>query len=206
MRARTAASAAPSEMRRQHQCSSPPRPETGSQPSSTPNTIASSGPSQKFGIDTPASDSVIAAWSTTVPRQTAAAIPAESRRRGRRAIAAKASSMVAGMRSRIWRRPVCPCGATCRDRRAPARRGRRRTAPASGRSRPSCRRSCATSASEATSPRIARAGSPGMKWISAKTSVATPSSTGIVSRRRRARLRQHGVSLSLGPWSPVLSL
>jgi hypothetical protein len=42
-------------------CCHVPRPETGSQPSSTAKTIAASGQSQKFGIETPASDSAIAA-------------------------------------------------------------------------------------------------------------------------------------------------
>ena len=37
-----------------------PRPDTGSHPSSTAKTIASSGPSQKFGIEMPASASVMA--------------------------------------------------------------------------------------------------------------------------------------------------
>ena len=38
-----------------------PVPDTGSQPSVTANTIASSGPSQKFGIEMPTSDTAIAA-------------------------------------------------------------------------------------------------------------------------------------------------
>ena len=47
-------------------------------------------------------------------------------------------------------------------------------------------RSSARSAGGADSPSIASAGSPGTRWISAKTSVATPSSTGTVSARRRS--------------------
>ena len=129
---------------------------------------------------------------------------AESRRRGRRAWRRAASSKVAGRRSTNLRgNRLCPCAATCRDRRAPARQGRRHTAPTSGRSRPSCWRSCATSVSGAASPSIACAGSPGMRWISEKTSVATPRSTGTVSRRRRARYvntGSHCLSV-LGPWS-----
>ena len=60
MRARIAASAAPSVTAGSTRCASVPRPPTGSQPSSTANTIASSGPSQKFGIEMPTSASVIA--------------------------------------------------------------------------------------------------------------------------------------------------
>ena len=44
----------------------------------------------------------------------------------------------------------------------------------------------------ADSPSIACAGSPGTRWISANTSVATPSSTGTVSSNRRTRYRAHG--------------
>ena len=40
---------------------------------------------------------------------------------------------------------------------------------------------------DAVSPSIACAGSPGIKWMSEKTSVATPSSTGTLRTRRRAR-------------------
>src|SRR5262245_9877942 len=43
------------------------------------------------------------------------------------------------------------------------------------------------SSGDAASPRMACAGSPGMKWMSAKTSVATPIRTGMVSSRRRTR-------------------
>ena len=60
MRARIAASARPSEIAGSTRCASVPRPDTGSQPSSTAKTIASSGPSQKFGIETPASANVMA--------------------------------------------------------------------------------------------------------------------------------------------------
>ena len=105
----------------------------------------------------------------------------------------RASSNVAGSRSTIWLATGVPVR---RDvpRSARARPPRKATYWAgSGRSRPSCRLSCATSASEATSPRMARAGSPGMRWISAKTSVATPRSTGIVSRSRACDVPQHAV-------------
>ena len=61
MRARIAASAAPSVTAGSTRCASVPVPDTGSHPSCTANTIASSGPSQKFGIAMPASDTVIAA-------------------------------------------------------------------------------------------------------------------------------------------------
>ncbi len=60
MRARIAASAAPSEMAGSTRCAGVPRPDTGSHPSSMANTIASSGPSQKFGTETPASASAVA--------------------------------------------------------------------------------------------------------------------------------------------------
>ena len=60
MRARIAASAAPSEIAGRTRCASVPRPDTGSQPSSIAKTIASSGPSQKLGIETPASASAVA--------------------------------------------------------------------------------------------------------------------------------------------------
>ena len=75
IRARIAASAAPSVTAGSTRCASVPVPETGSQPSRTAKTIASSGPSQKFGIEIPTSASVIAAWSTHVPRKTAARMP-----------------------------------------------------------------------------------------------------------------------------------
>ena len=61
MRARMAASAAPSEIAGSTRCASVPRPDTGSQPSSTAKTSASSGPSQKFGIEIPVSATVVAA-------------------------------------------------------------------------------------------------------------------------------------------------
>ena len=54
IRARIAASARPSEIAGRTRFAAVPRPDTGSHPSSTANTIASSGPSQKFGIETPA--------------------------------------------------------------------------------------------------------------------------------------------------------
>ena len=47
----------------------------------------------------------------------------------------------------------------------------------------------------ADSPSIASAGSPGTRWISANTSVATPSSTGIVSSNRRTRYRSTGPAM-----------
>jgi hypothetical protein len=61
IRARMAARPVPSVMAGRMRCSQVPRPDTGSQPSSTANTIANSGPSQKFGSEMPASASVIAA-------------------------------------------------------------------------------------------------------------------------------------------------
>ena len=61
MRARIAESAAPSVTAGNTRCHTEPVPETGSQPSRTANRIASSGPSQKFGIEIPASAIVIAA-------------------------------------------------------------------------------------------------------------------------------------------------
>ena len=76
--------------------------------------------------------------------------------------------------------PRSPCTTPRRNRRYCSR---------SGRSRPSLARSSATSCGDAASPSIACAGSPGMRWMSENTSVATPSSTGIVSARRRARNR-----------------
>ena len=60
IRAITAASGAPSVTAGSTRCASVPRPETGSQPSVTEKTIASSGPSQKFGIEIPMSASVVA--------------------------------------------------------------------------------------------------------------------------------------------------
>ena len=68
-----------------------------------------------------------------------------------------------------------PAAGTTRTARAAADRGR------------AAARSCATSSGDAPSPSIACAGSPGMRWISEKTSVATPSRTGIVSSSRRMR-------------------
>ena len=61
MRARIAASAAPSVTAGSTRCQIVPVPETGSQPRYTAKRIASSGPSQKFGIEMPTSASVIAA-------------------------------------------------------------------------------------------------------------------------------------------------
>ena len=61
IRASTAASGAPSVIAGSTRCAGVPRPETGSHPSATENTIASSGPSQKFGIEMPTSASVVAA-------------------------------------------------------------------------------------------------------------------------------------------------
>ena len=96
-----AASAAPSEIAGSTRCAQVPRPDTGSQPSSTAKMIARSGPSQKFGTETPASERVIAAWSTAVPRRTAAMIPSGIANAIATIIAAAASSMVAGIRSMI---------------------------------------------------------------------------------------------------------
>ena len=59
----------------------------------------------------------------------------------------------------------------------------------SGRSRPSVVAQLLDFLLRRASPSIACAGSPGTRWISAKTSVATPSSTGIVSSSRRTRYR-----------------
>ena len=61
MRARIADSAVPSVTAGSTRCSGVPDPETGSHPSCTAKRIASSGPSQKLGIEIPASASVIAA-------------------------------------------------------------------------------------------------------------------------------------------------
>ncbi len=61
MRARIAASAAPSVIAGSTRCAHDPVPDTGSHPHLTAKTIASSGPSQKFGIEMPASDAAIAA-------------------------------------------------------------------------------------------------------------------------------------------------
>ena len=78
-----------------------PRPDTGSQPSDTENTIASSGPSQKFGIEIPMSASVVATWSMLVPARTAAMMPSGIAMSTATNIDAAASSNVAGIRSAI---------------------------------------------------------------------------------------------------------
>ena len=187
-----AASAAPNEMAGSTRCASVPRPETGSQPSSTAKTMASTGPSQKFGIEIPVNARVVATWSTIVPRPTAAMIPSGIDTPIATSIAAAASSSVAGSRSTMAR----VTGSLVRNEvpRSP-RAALQRKPPycsMSGRSRPSRVRSAATSSSAAVSPSMAWAGSPGMRWISAKTSVATPSSTGMVNARRRARNRSTG--------------
>jgi len=75
MRARIAASAAPSVTAGSTRCAGVPLPDTGSHPSITAKTIASSGPSQNPGIEMPASASVIDRWSRNRPRNTAATIP-----------------------------------------------------------------------------------------------------------------------------------
>jgi hypothetical protein len=59
MRARIAASAAPSEAAGKTRLSTPPRPDTGNHPNCTEKTIASIGPSQKLGIEIPANARVI---------------------------------------------------------------------------------------------------------------------------------------------------
>ena len=59
--ARTAASGAPSVIAGRTKWASVPRPDTGSQPRLMEKTIASSGPSQKLGIEIPSSASVVAA-------------------------------------------------------------------------------------------------------------------------------------------------
>ena len=61
IRASTAASGAASVIAGSTRCAGVPRPETGNHPSAIENRIASSGPSQKFGIEMPISDSVVAA-------------------------------------------------------------------------------------------------------------------------------------------------
>ena len=61
--------------------------------------MAINGPSQKFGIEMPTSDRVIAAKSIQVPRQTAATIP--SGKANSMATAAANAVAVAGIRSRI---------------------------------------------------------------------------------------------------------
>ena len=75
--------------------------------------------------------------------------------------------------------PACRSGTTCRDRRCtrPAEVPPVLHRAAAGRGRASSR-SSARSAAGADSPSIASAGSPGTRWISRNTSVATPSSTG----------------------------
>ena len=72
MRASMAASASAERHRGQHEIGERSPPETGSHPSWIANRIASIGPSQKSGTDTPTSANVIAAWSTSRPRYTAA--------------------------------------------------------------------------------------------------------------------------------------
>ena len=79
-----------------------PRPETGSQPSSTANTIASSGPSQKFGNrDAGQRERHGARNRPRVPRHTAAITPSGMAITIATSIAASASSAVAGTRSTI---------------------------------------------------------------------------------------------------------
>ena len=73
----------------------------------------------------------------------------------------------------------CSCATTCRDRRARRPPGTRRTATSSGRSSPSACAQLRDVLGDAPSPSIACAGSPGTRWMSANTSVATPSRTGI---------------------------
>jgi hypothetical protein len=46
--------------RREHECASVPRPDTGSHPSMIEKRIARSGPSQKFGTEMPTSAAVVA--------------------------------------------------------------------------------------------------------------------------------------------------
>ena len=110
-----------------------PRPETGSHPSSIENTIASSGPSQKFGIEMPSERQRRRCVIDAVPRHTAAAMPSGMANATATIIAAAASSIVAGMRSRIGGRDrLVRCAASVRDRRAARRRESGRTARAAG--------------------------------------------------------------------------
>ena len=103
------------------------------------------------------------------------------------AIAASASWMVRTSREPISRVTGVPYRNELprSPRTIPPRKARYCTS--SGRSRPSDWRSFATSSGGALSPSMACAGSPGTRWISENTSVATPSSTGIVSSKRRNR-------------------
>ena len=191
--ASTAASGAPRVIAGRTRCASVPRPDTGSQPRPMEKTIASSGPSQKLGIEIP-----------------------EQRQRRRRMIDAGAG---AHRRDDPERHRNQDGDAHRRERqleggRQPRRNGAdhrlpgaqrraqisddgaleegRRTARSSGRSRPRRWRSSITSSGAALSPRMACAGSPGTRWMSENTSVATPNSTGSVKTRRRSRNRVTG--------------
>ena len=118
-----------------------PVPDTGSHPSSTAKTIASSGPSQKFGIEMPTSDErhrrVI---DGSARGRRAATIPSgiaiddgDDHRRDRQL--GGVGQPLAGSPAR----PACRSETTCRDRRAPRRPGTRRTASAAaGRDRAGC--------------------------------------------------------------------
>jgi len=99
IRASTAASGAPSVIAGSTRFASVPRPETGSHPSETEKTMASKGPSQKFGTEMPMSASVVAAKSTAVPARAAATTPRGMAIDVATTMAAAASSSVAGSRS-----------------------------------------------------------------------------------------------------------
>ena len=63
--------------------------------------MASTGPSQKFGTEIPSSASVVAIRSIPVPARAAAIMPSGMAKTTAIAMAAKASSNVAGSRSAI---------------------------------------------------------------------------------------------------------
>ena len=90
--------------------------------------------------------------------------------------------------------PAARCGTTRRDRRVTARRRNAPYCSSSGRSSPRLRPQLGDVLRRCASPSIACAGSPGTRWISENTSVATPSSTGTVSSTRRTQIPQHARS------------
>ena len=165
------------------------RPEIGSQRSQSPKTMIRINPSQKVGIETPS-------------KTTSRAEVIENRmppHRGQRAedtpattaiaMAAMASSIVAGNRAAIsamtgvlerYERPKSP-------RTAPERNARYCTS--SGRSSPSSCLRAAIDSGSARAPRMVCAGSPPAECSIRKTSSDTPSRMGIVSASRRSRYR-----------------
>ena len=161
-----------------------PVPPAGSQGSSTEKSRIRISPDQKMGVETPASASAVAAKSSRLARWVALRMPRVTPTSVATRIAAPASSSV--RRNRSPSSPATGSEVAVERPRSP------RASPAtyaayctgSGRSSRQRWRSSATVWSVAKSPARMRAGSPGIRRTTVKTSTVTRSSAGMPARQR----------------------